>query len=209
MGASVLIFLGILLGAITSSAHSATLTATQDSQQNVTVRYSGPVEQGDLDKLRRLVNQYGYVTTIKLSSPGGLSYEGIDLGAFIRRHNIETTVGPEDTCFSACFDIFIGGVLRSVNPRGKLGSHMHALDHAEVFRALIQRYKPIKDTARIIRHVLSDIEQLASIITARRIRHMISMGVDYRSIDPLLETKFFAEYYFSQSELRRYNITNF
>ena len=176
--------------------------------KKVLVNYTGKVTKGDFKKLRQVFKKNGYITEVRLKSPGGNLYEAFKISKFLREKNIMTKVKKGDMCFSACFDIFIGGILRSVAKGGKLGSHMHSLPTKVVFGSLAKKFKHIKSEEEVIVRTIKEVEQLSAIATARRVRNLIDMGVNYRAIDPLIETSFFETHFYEVRELKRYNITN-
>ena len=69
--------------------------------KKVVVDYTGRVNKGDLKKLRNVYLKHGYITKLRLSSPGGGLYEAFRISNFIRKHIIMTHVKDGDMCFSA------------------------------------------------------------------------------------------------------------
>ena len=56
-----------------------------------------------------------------INSPGGSVFEARKLGRHLRAMGLRTAV--DQTCTSACIDVFAGGVERYVTPEAKLGIH--------------------------------------------------------------------------------------
>ncbi len=61
------------------------------------------------------------VTTVFLSSPGGLTLEGRLIAALVRKRGLSTYV--EHYCASACTQIFVAGRERVIGTEGELGFH--------------------------------------------------------------------------------------
>ncbi|KAA0946933.1 hypothetical protein FQ186_05530 [Pseudomonas sp. ANT_H14] len=92
------------------------------------VTMDGPIEKGDAVKLEGLINRMlnmnglssrlGY---IYLSSAGGDIHEAMNIGRTLRKNKVQTLVGVNDKCYSACVLILAGGVSRL--PTGEIGIH--------------------------------------------------------------------------------------
>jgi hypothetical protein len=87
-----------------------------------TIYATGTIEQGDAAKLARLVHDNdlsgfdNYV--VRLNSPGGLVFEGMELGTVIRDAQLETFISRGDECASACALAFLGGTSRYATGTG-------------------------------------------------------------------------------------------
>jgi hypothetical protein len=113
--------------------------------QSGTIKVTGAIEQGDLNRLKALVNpnageSYGYndaSPTLQLDSLGGSFREALAVGEYIRRMGISTRVAEGDECYSACAIIFMYGTVsldgeefprRLLDPAGRLGFHAPYLE---------------------------------------------------------------------------------
>ena len=97
--------------------------------------YSGPVEEGDADKIDTMIPATSMGTRLCLDSPGGDFIEGLKMFHSIwNKDSIETYVRNGDGCFSACAIAFSGGsrvvgtgAIRSsaavIEPGARLGFH--------------------------------------------------------------------------------------
>src|SRR5262249_41365845 len=85
----------------------------------------GDVVANDHKKFERFVAQFPKrPNLVYLASGGGVFIEGIALGTYLRNNGFATRIGRGQSCASACVFIFIGGVIREVEPGGRLGVHM-------------------------------------------------------------------------------------
>lgn len=106
--------------------------------------YTGPVEAGDSQRLRKRLTQHLSNTNvfcetempavIYLDSPGGNFSEGIKLAALFRQLGVGTIISPGAECLSACAVAFLGGTrhlcldsdtggYRRLMPGARLGFH--------------------------------------------------------------------------------------
>ena len=112
-----------------------------------TIRLSGPIEEGDADKLRVILARLKTTTpptldkplaTIELSSAGGDVYEGLKIGYLLREYSVASVVRAKDLCLSACALAFLGGTAsrsgptfvpsRSIEIGGQVGFHNFSLN---------------------------------------------------------------------------------
>lgn len=107
------------------------------------ISYSGAVEPGDADTIRRIVDESGVdewddftEIVISLDSPGGSFAEAVRLMTLFRERNIATYVGENADCLSACAVAFMAGTTSAVNsralsrtlhPTARLGFHAPSL----------------------------------------------------------------------------------
>lgn len=142
---------GSLLGLCVVSGHGATLSVDSKTIPGLTakspivshtIRLSGPIEEGDADKLRAVLVRLSKASpaapdrpfaTIELSSAGGDLYEGLKLGYLLREYRVASVVRAKDLCLSACALAFLGGTAtragpafvpsRSIEIGGQVGFH--------------------------------------------------------------------------------------
>ena len=142
---------GTLLGLCALSGQGATLSVDSKTVPGLTarsaivshtIRLSGPIEQGDADKLRVILARLRTTSpampnrplaTIELSSSGGDVYEGIKIGYLLREYSVAAVVRAKDLCLSACALAFLGGTSsrsgpifvpsRSIEIGGQVGFH--------------------------------------------------------------------------------------
>ncbi|MEZ5844493.1 MAG: hypothetical protein R3D27_12290 [Hyphomicrobiaceae bacterium] len=107
----------------------------QDSPVVCNLLLQGPIEKGDTERLKALVEQnridtHSKVPRLCLHSPGGSYAEGLKLAEFLMDNNIGTGVPATAKCYSACAIIFMGGTFpwkgqinRFLHAQGTLGFH--------------------------------------------------------------------------------------
>ena len=148
---------GSLLGLFAVTGQGATLSVdsktipgltAKSSIVTHTLRLSGPIEEGDADRLRVILARLKTTSppqapgrpfaTIELSSAGGDVYEGLKIGYLLREYSVASVVRAQDLCLSACALAFLGGTLsragptfvpsRSIEIRGQVGFHNFSLN---------------------------------------------------------------------------------
>jgi len=145
-----------LLGLYVVSGQGATLSidskaipglTAKSSIVTHTIRLSGPIEEGDADKLRVILTRLKSTTppildrplaTIELSSAGGDVYEGLKIGYLLREYSVASVVRAKDLCLSSCALAFLGGTAsragltfvpsRSIEIGGQVGFHNFSLN---------------------------------------------------------------------------------
>ena len=98
------------------------------------VWFDGPIERGDLAKLKQIAEKPrpGSFDTLRLclNSPGGSYNEGLAIAQYLMEHSIGTAIPAGAECYSACAIIFMGGTFawkgelnRFLHVQGILGFH--------------------------------------------------------------------------------------
>jgi len=100
----------------------------------------GEIASGDTARFSDALDAAGPVQAILLCSNGGSLEDGIDIGYLVREHKLATQLPPGFVCISACNFIFMGGVIRTVEPGAKFMVHM--------FESQAMQGKLESDTAR-------------------------------------------------------------
>jgi hypothetical protein len=88
----------------------------------VELRLSGEVTYGLADRLARELDAHPDVSRIRLESGGGEVNEAFRVAQIIAAHKLDTVVSGE--CASACTDIFMAGMHRTLEKDGRLGFHV-------------------------------------------------------------------------------------
>ena len=153
-----LIFAAALVAAFVARGHGASLSVETKTVPGLapktaivahTIRLTGLIEQGDADRLRKILAglrasktaqpPHGSpLATIELSSKGGDYHEGLKLGYLFREFGVATMVRSSDLCLSACALAFLGGTQgrvpaqiatpsRSLEIGGQVGFHNFSL----------------------------------------------------------------------------------
>ncbi len=87
----------------------------------------GDLEAGDYVKFRAHLNGERRIVGLVLHSPGGLLYEGFQIGMLTHQRRLSTFVAQE--CDSACAFIFLLGRKRYVSRQAKIGVHAVGNDY--------------------------------------------------------------------------------
>ena len=103
----------------------------QLSPDGTAFQFSGVVDFGLTEALRRLVADHPDVKRLTLDSAGGYISEARGAVTVLRASGIATHV--DSHCASACALIFVGGEARTLAPGAQLGLHGYALQHERHF----------------------------------------------------------------------------
>lgn len=89
-----------------------------------TIGITGEFDARLVGEFRASVAQAPNVTTIKLHSPGGQVYSGLEIARIIHDMRLNTWIPAGSECYSACSIAFLAGKLRLAD--GRLGVHQVA-----------------------------------------------------------------------------------
>ena len=92
----------------------------------------GGVGNGDAIRFNAAMSAAKPVVEIQFYSPGGLLYEGMKIGRLIRGMQLATRITAGSACASACNFMFLGGVVRAIEPQGGFGVHMFSDQSADM-----------------------------------------------------------------------------
>ena len=147
---------------------------------------TGDIRPQDELVLASMIASLPEISMVVLSSPGGSVAAAIGMGETIRNAHIDTMVAPRGQCLSACLFAFIGGTKRHVPSSSKLGSHQF-------------RWSDDSRTANDA--------QIAQALSARVLRHFITMGVDPDALTYVLETPPDDMFVFTDYALEKFKLT--
>lgn len=110
-----LLFGVMLSGVISTPSKAASIVVSRSSTCEISL--SGPIEQGDSQRLENVVNQlvesttnpYGRPMRLCLDSPGGALEEAARIATMVREWGLATRIQTGDRCLSACAWIFMLG----------------------------------------------------------------------------------------------------
>jgi hypothetical protein len=83
---------------------------------------SGVIGPGSYDELRSALTHSSPKLVI-LDGPGGILGEALMMGDEIRRRNLDTLVGPNRSCASACAVVFLSGRVKYLASGAAVGLH--------------------------------------------------------------------------------------
>ena len=111
--------LGLPKDYITQEGVSSFYVIVQDGK---TLKVLGDIEDGFAQRIINAIEANPGVEVVALGSGGGLVYEALKAGDFIRRKGLDTTLF--NNCYSACPLVFMAGVQRqNWSPYSELGFH--------------------------------------------------------------------------------------
>lgn len=125
----------VCAGALSASA--AEITYIGEIRRYQTLRLSGPIEAGDVAKIKKLRippgTDWSASMRLSLDSPGGSFVEAVKIANYVWDEGIGTLVDSGKICLSACAIIFMSGTGpwedhyrapdRNLHVRGRLGFH--------------------------------------------------------------------------------------
>ncbi len=164
----------------------------------------GGIGAGDTERFRAALEQAGPIDEIMLDSPGGVLEEGLAIGRIVRARKLTTHVPNGFACISACNFVFMGGVVRYVDPGGVFMVHMFTASGSEDFIADIAtetREKGLPSTVRAI-------EQEAAETAAKVARYLVEMSVSLRFLTEFAAIPNANPRRLNADELRQYNLVN-
>lgn len=91
----------------------------------------GGVGAGDFVRFQAAAAAAKPLGEVHFYSPGGSLGDGIKIGYLIRDLKLATRVNNGTICASACNFMFLGGVVRSVEPGARFGVHMFSDDSSD------------------------------------------------------------------------------
>jgi hypothetical protein len=172
----------------------------------------GTVDAGLTARLGVALKKYKPIDEIWLRSPGGDALAGNEAGLLIRKAGLATRIPAGWACFSACNFVFMGGVVRSVDPGGVFMVHMFTVTADGGVRAeeMTQGFdQVVQGIARV--------EQDAALLASQDNDFLIKAGVSRKLLTEVMyRQKAVAGRSSDQStrrcltpgELRKYNVTN-
>lgn len=177
--------------------------ALKDTDQGKRVLLlKGPVHGPAVDRALRYIRSADF-REVWLDSPGGAVEAAYTLGRALRERGAITRVPNGAVCASACVDVFVGGLVRFVDPGGRVIVHPGS----------IVNDKGTKITEKFVRRdktedVLYFYEQQATRETGRWARHLTYMGVSIDLIDFAAKVPHNCGITLSRRELLHFNVVN-
>jgi|GEM_PF-1955465 hypothetical protein len=176
----------------------------QGPRNHRTLVVEGQIGEGDYERFRQALAQVPGVEDIVLNSPGGILDEGLAIGRLIRSRHLTTRIPAGFRCMSACNFVFLGGVVRYVDPSGIFAVHMFTASGSESY---------VNDVIAEVRKrgleaTIRDIEQESAETAAKIARFLVEMSVSLRFLTEFASIPNEHPRVLSLEELREYNIIN-
>lgn len=141
----------------------------------------GAIDQDVALRLQDALKTNDPVQEIWLRSPGGNARAGNEAGKIIRASMIPTRIPAGWACFSACNFMFMGGVIRYVDPDGLFVVHMFThLGDKEAVRSELK-----KGTDQAI-GLIGDVEQDSALLASEDNDFLIRMGVSRKLLTEVM-----------------------
>jgi hypothetical protein len=108
--------------------HAAAIFETHLPDGTWKVTIEGEIIPRDYSKFFNVVRyvekeEHGIVSSIHFNSPGGLIYEGLSIGRFIKKRKFMTIIESDHHCEPICFFMFMYGDRKLIGRNAKLGIH--------------------------------------------------------------------------------------
>ena len=144
------------------------------------LKAEGQIDQDVAAKLQDALKANDPVQEVWLRSPGGDARAGNAAGKIIRAAMIPTRIPDGWACFSACNFMFMGGVVRYVDPGGIFAVHMFThLGDKEAVRS------ELKNSDNAI-GLIGDVEQDSALIASEDNDFLIRMGVSRKLLTDVM-----------------------
>jgi len=143
-------------------------------------------EEIELEEALDKLTEEGYtlkMNAVQINSVGGFGNASMAMGRLIRSRNLNTYLGPNSQCHSACIDVVVGGVERMVY--GTLTIHRNT-------------YKDKLDPNDLPKVIERDDEKMSS--------YFKEMGMSYLLIDKVLMTPHWTSHAVSMNERQQLGI---
>ncbi len=101
------------------------------------LRATGGIEAGDAKRFQEELAREEGLSRVRLNSPGGSVSDALEIGRGLRAAGLETVMGAEDVCFSACPYVLAGGTVRRVHADAQVGMHQHYFGKSTVLPAFL------------------------------------------------------------------------
>lgn len=175
----------------------------------------GTIHKNEAQRLKNALNRNAPVHEVWLYSGGGVSVEGIKMGRHLRQQGVAVRIPKDSVCFSACSMVFLGGVLRAVDPGGYYGVHMWTRWRKSSAEKIVDsvldlnKKAPKQEVVRQVRDLLQSIERRNADYARQRANYLIEMSVSLRLMVPNVQTKASNQYWLCPNEMRSFNVTNY
>ena len=155
-------------------------TPTVNSGRHILLA-EGQIDAGVVARLQAALAKEKGIDEIWLRSPGGDARAGTEAGKLIRQTMIPTRIPSGWACFSACNFMFMGGVVRYVDPGGHFVVHMFT--HVGDKEAVRSELKKGTDNAI---GLIGDVEQDSALLASEDNDFLIRMGVSRKLLTDVM-----------------------
>lgn len=175
------------------------------------LKAEGAIDDGVAARLQDALKANAPIDEIWIRSPGGSARAGNEAGTLVRQSGIPTRIPEGWACFSACNFLFMGGVIRYVDPGGFFVVHMFT--HLGDKEAVKEELKQGSDEAI---DLIGDVEQDSALLASEDNDFLIRMGVSRKLLtDVMYQQKAIADQEdkstrrcLTPEEAAKYNVAN-
>ena len=95
--------------------------ASKITNDATSIYYTGHVDKGDRDKLKKVLDSTG-IKVVNLNSRGGFAWEALRIGYLFKDYGITVVIDDDNHCLSACATLTVGAKHKQI--KGLLGFHV-------------------------------------------------------------------------------------
>lgn len=201
----------VLAGLLAAAPAAAGEITVIDGTTQKTITFVGPVRGDDAPRLSGLFASIDGIREVRFDSRGGNLEAGIEIGEAIRARRLATRVTSGAVCASACVYAFLGGIIRTVDPGGRVGIHMASGAFNDAYVKAIRDVLTDPNGGSIddkVRFIILLNEQFTAIAARRQAKFLTEMGVSLGLLDPGFDTPHLDIHWLSPAELATYNVVN-
>lgn len=117
------IFAAIVLTFSAVAASAGSFSIREYTNGNKFISFYGDIVESDIKRLQQIIRLNPNVGIIQLHSEGGDVDAGWEMARIIRDSGLNTAVGDNAICASACTYMFVGGATRYNHKNARIGFH--------------------------------------------------------------------------------------
>ena len=176
----------------------------------------GRIDPGTAVHLSKAIAEAGSVDEVWIRSIGGDAAEGPKLGLVVRKAGLPTRVPEGWGCASACNFMFLGGVIRNIDPGGLYAVHMFTRTTVPGYQGQVDYDRKAAATDAVLRDI-AEREQASALIASDQNDFMIRMGISRRLLTEVMYQQKAERFAttdrstircLSSAQLRNYNVDN-
>lgn len=200
--AALAVLLALSAGVI-SAAQAMEAKLLNTDQGKTVLLLEGPIRPGDGDRLVPKLEARNF-REVWLHSSGGSVTDGFVLGGTLRRLGAATRIPPGRACASACVDVFLGGVIRFVDPSGQIVIHPGSFGSNPGVERLLEKMVSEGQS----KEAIQAFEQKATAGSAEWIRYLTMMGISLDLVAYAANVPHRCQIVLRREELIYFNVVN-
>ena len=140
------------------------------------LKLQGAIAAGLGERIRQEIKKHQPLDEVWLGSSGGDAAEGLKIGRVIREAGLPTRVPNGWGCASSCNFAFLGGPIRSVEPKGVFAVHMFTVTNSDDYRSFVELIRKTPNAEPILNNIARR-EQASAMLASESNDFIIRMGV--------------------------------